>query len=167
MQQTGVVTGDLAELRALDGLRFMGPGMRTHGKAVKGMPYSAEVVSERQQNLADGNQIVRKSSSMSYRDGAGRTRQEVRNDKGETMTITINDAVDGATYILNPRTRTATRFAPNREIGRAAAEAARAHRAIAQGRQAARRAQGNHRAPWRRPGRRNADAIRCEHHHTD
>lgn len=126
VRQTGGITGDLAELRALDGLRFMGPGMRTHGKAVKGMPYSAEVVSERQQNLADGNQIVRKSSSMSYRDGAGRTRQEVRNDKGEVMTITINDAVDGATYILNPRTRTATKVAPNREIGRAAAKAARA-----------------------------------------
>jgi hypothetical protein len=66
----------------------MGPGMRMHGKAVKGMPYGAEVVSERQQNLADGNQIVHKSSSMSYRDGAGRTRQEVLNDKGEVMTIT-------------------------------------------------------------------------------
>jgi hypothetical protein len=126
VQHTRVITRDLTELRALDGMRFMGPGMRMHGKAVKGMPYSAEVVSERQQNLADGNQIVHKTTSMSYRDGAGRTRQEVRNDKGEVLTITIHDAVDGATYVLNPRSKTATKIAANREIGKAAAEAARA-----------------------------------------
>jgi hypothetical protein len=125
-QQTRIVTHDLTELRALEGMRFTGPLMRMHGKAVKDAPYSAEVISERQQNLADGNQIVNKTTSMSYRDRAGRTRQEVRNDKGEVLTITIHDAVDGATYVLNPRAKTATKVALNKEIGKAAAEAARA-----------------------------------------
>jgi hypothetical protein len=124
--RTRIITRDITELRALDGMRFIGPAMRMHGKAVKGMPYSAEVVSERQQNLADGNQIVHRTTSMSYRDGAGRIRQEVRNDKGEVLTITIHDAVDGATYVLNPRTRTATKLAANKEMGKAAGEAARA-----------------------------------------
>jgi hypothetical protein len=122
--RTRVVTHDFSELRALEGMRFMGPGMRMHGKAVKGMPYSAEVISERQQNLADGNQILHKHSSMSYRDGAGRTRQEVRNDKGEVLTVTINDA-DGTTYLLNPRSKSATKIA-RPAIGKAAGEAARA-----------------------------------------
>ncbi|MET0855431.1 MAG: hypothetical protein ABWY27_01665 [Telluria sp.] len=121
-----VVVRDITEVRALEGMRFMGHGMRMHGKAVKGMPYSAEVVSERQQHLADGNQIVRKTSSMSYRDGAGRTRQELRDDKGEVLTITIQDGVDGTAYLLNPRTKTATRLARHGEIGKAAGEAARA-----------------------------------------
>ena len=125
-QQTRIVTHDFSELRALEGMRFTGPAMRMHGQAVKNTPYSAEVVSERQQNLADGNQIVNKTTSMSYRDSAGRTRQEVRDAKGEVLTVTIHDAVDGATYVLNPRTRTATKIAFNKEIGRAAVEAARA-----------------------------------------
>jgi hypothetical protein len=124
--RTRVITRDFTELRALDGMHLMGPGLRMHGKAVKGMPYSAEVVSERQQNLADGNQIVHKTTSMSYRDGAGRTRQEVRNDKDEVLTVTIHDAVDGATYVLIPRTKTATKVARNRELDKAATDAARA-----------------------------------------
>ena len=107
-------------------MRFTGPAMHMHGKAVKDAPYSAEVISERQQNLADGNQIVNKTTSMSYRDSAGRTRQEVRDAKGEVLTVTIHDAVAGATYVLNPRTKTATKIAFDKEIGRAAAEAARA-----------------------------------------
>ena len=125
-QQTRIVTHDLTELRALEGMRFTGPLMRMHGKAVKDAPYSAEVISERQQNLADGNQIVNKTTSMSYRDRAGRTRQEVRSANGEMVTVTIHDSVGGATYVLNPRDKTATKIAMNKEIGKAAAEAARA-----------------------------------------
>jgi hypothetical protein len=83
-------------------------------------------VSERQQHLADGNQIVSKTSSLSYRDSAGRTRQEMRDAKGEVQTITIHDPVDSTTYILSPRTKTATKITVNKEIGKAAAEAARA-----------------------------------------
>ena len=89
-----------------------GAAIRMGGKVVKNAPYSAEVSSERQQNLADGNQIVRKSVSLSYRDSAGRTRQEVRDDKGELRTVTIHDPVTRVTTILNPRNKTATQISP-------------------------------------------------------
>lgn len=125
-QQRRIVTHDMAQMRAIEGMHFAGPAMRMHAKPVKNAPYSAEVVWERQQNLADGNQIANKSTSLSYRDSAGRTRQEVRDAKGEVLTVTIHDAVDGSTYVLNPRTRTATKIAFNKELGKAAGEAARA-----------------------------------------
>jgi hypothetical protein len=96
-----------------------------HGKPVKNAPYTAQVVNERQQNLPDGNQISNKRSSASYRDSAGRTRQEVRDDKGELRAVTINDPVAGATYILHPQDKTATKVPSNHDAMRAAAEAAR------------------------------------------
>ncbi|MFL6659931.1 MAG: hypothetical protein ACJ8GW_17745 [Massilia sp.] len=104
---------------------FAGPLMALHGKPVKNAPYSAEVVAEQQQNLPDGNQIVSKSSSMSYRDSAGRTRQEKRDANGNVRHITINDPVEGTTYLLNPDTRTATKIGPQRDIARLAGEKAR------------------------------------------
>ncbi len=101
-------------------------------KMVKNAPYSAEMVSERTQTLGDGNQIVRKSSSMSYRDSAGRTRTEVRNEDGEVITVSIHDPVEGVRYILRPRDKSAIKVtAPNttviaaREQARAAAAEAR------------------------------------------
>ena len=82
------------------------------GKQVKGSPYSAEVVTETTQVLSDGNRIVRKSSSMLYRDSEGRTRREQSlsfpgDPSGRTLkTVMINDPVAGVTYSLNPDTRT-------------------------------------------------------------
>jgi hypothetical protein len=102
-----------------------GAMMGMSAKPVKNAPYSAETVSERQQNLADGNQIVRTTSSMSYRDAAGRTRQEIRDDKGEVKAVTIRDTVAGVTYILHPQDKTATKVSGNLAMGRAAGEAAR------------------------------------------
>lgn len=108
------------------------------GKLVKNAPYSAEMVSERIQTLGDGNQIVNKSSSMSYRDSAGRTRTEVRGADGEVRSVMINDPVEGARYVLRPRDKSATRIsAPNasaiaaREQARAAAGEARVAAAAA------------------------------------
>ncbi len=96
-------------------------------------PYSALAVTERLQTLADGNQIAERQNTMTYRDGAGRTRREVRDAKGETVAVTINDPVASANVVLHPQTRTATRIADlslaaraAAEKGRAAAEAARA-----------------------------------------
>jgi hypothetical protein len=127
-QETRIITRDFSELHALDGMRFAGPMMHMHGPAVKDAPYSAEVISERQQNLADGNQIVNKTTSMSYRDRVGRTRQDIMSANGEVRAVTIHDPVAGATYILNPQKKTATKIALlDKEIGKAAAEAARAH----------------------------------------
>jgi hypothetical protein len=96
-----------------------------HGKPIKNAPYSAQVVNERQQNLPDGNQIDNKRTSVAYRDSAGRTRQEVRDDKGELRAVTIHDPVAGATYVLHPKDKIATKVPSNPEAVRAAAEAAR------------------------------------------
>jgi hypothetical protein len=86
------------------------PLMRRNAKAVKGAPYSAEAVSERVQNLADGNQIASKSSSMSYRDGMGRTRQETSDAKGELRSVVIHDPVAGTIVTLHPQDKTANKI---------------------------------------------------------
>ncbi|HEX8609784.1 MAG TPA: hypothetical protein VF800_00655 [Telluria sp.] len=109
-----------------DPLRFTGPLMPMHGKAVKNAPYSAEAVSEQLQRLADGNEISRTSSTMNYRDSAGRTRQEIRDADGEVRSVTLYQPADGVTYILNPRQKSATRVADPSAAARAAATAAQA-----------------------------------------
>jgi hypothetical protein len=110
----------------LDSLRIIHRG---HHQPVKNAPYSAQAVSEQLQQLPDGNQIERRTRSASYRDSAGRTRHEVRNDKGEVRTVTIDDPVAGSTWILNPQERSARRL-PSRvdveRIARTARETARA-----------------------------------------
>jgi hypothetical protein len=100
-------------------------GMRAGAKVDKNQPYSAEVISERQQNLADGNQIVSKNVSYSFRDSAGRTRQEMRDDKGELRTVTIRDPLAGATWLLDPKNKTATQIAAPHLMGASVAAAAR------------------------------------------
>lgn len=46
------------------------------GKLVKGAPYTAEVVTEFVQTLAEGNRILRRQATNVYRDSQGRTRKE-------------------------------------------------------------------------------------------
>jgi predicted transcriptional regulator len=104
--------------------------MREAGvRSIKNAPYSAQIVNERQQNLSDGNQIAERHATMAYRDSAGRTRQEVVDAKGELKLITIHDPVAGATWILKPQDRTATKIArlgeSERQAIRKAAEAGR------------------------------------------
>jgi hypothetical protein len=100
---------------------------------IKNAPYSAQMVNERQQNLSDGNQIAERHTTMAYRDNAGRTRQEVLDAKGELRVITIHDPVAGATWILKPQDRTATKIARLGEAGRLAArQAAEASRKAAE-----------------------------------
>jgi hypothetical protein len=111
---------DAGNLQAFQSSAFAGPLMGMRGKPVKNAPYSAQALSEQTQTLTDGNQIASKTSSMSYRDSAGRTRQEVRDAGGAVRSVTINDAVEGVTYILNPDTKSATR------IDRISADKARA-----------------------------------------
>jgi len=101
------------------------------GAVVKNKPYSAEIVSERVQQLADGNQIVNKSSSMSYRDSAGRTRTEVRDELGVIKTVTIYDPVQQEHWNLDPKRKTATRFSLSAEAARASAGIARAEAELA------------------------------------
>jgi hypothetical protein len=74
---------------------------RMGGKVVKGAPYSAEVITETRQMLADGNDISRRKTGAVYRDGEGRTRQET-GPEGKERTIFINDPVKSAHYVLTP-----------------------------------------------------------------
>ena len=144
----GTVTlppGQQAAQRAGDSGSLNGAMLRISTSGiVKNAPYSAEAVSESMQQLADGNQIVSRSSSMQYRDNAGRTRTEVHGDDGKLRTITISDPVDGARWILNPERKTATRIGMTSERARAEADAARA--AAAQARIAAAQARVQARA---------------------
>jgi hypothetical protein len=118
--------------RSRDGIMTaIGPAtftiMRDAGvRSIKNAPYSAQMVNERQQNLPDGNQIADRHTTMAYRDSAGRTRQEVTDAKGELKVVTIHDPVAGATWILKPQDRTATKIGrPNIDAARKAGEAGR------------------------------------------
>jgi TonB family protein len=94
---------------------FISSEMNFEGKAVKGAPYSAEAVNESVQTLADGNRIVRKSTTLLYRDSEGRMRREQdMNNVGPFATggdaprlIFISDPVAGVNYTLDTRTHSA------------------------------------------------------------
>jgi hypothetical protein len=101
---------------------YGGPSIRA-GRTVKNAPYSAEAISENLQQLQDGNQIVRKNSTLHYRDSAGRTRMEVKDSSGAVKTITIHDGEN--TFILHPEKKTAMKVGVPRELARLASEKAR------------------------------------------
>jgi hypothetical protein len=75
-------------------------------KTVKNMPYSAELVIESSQTLADGNHINQKTTGRVYRDGEGRVRREEDRADG-SVEISIVDPVSGVSYSLDSATRTA------------------------------------------------------------
>ena len=84
-------------------------------KIVKGSPFSADAVSESVQVLADGNRIVRNTTSRLHRNGEGRFRREMTNGSGGLLGsvysfgsgVTILDPVVGFRYQLDPTARTA------------------------------------------------------------
>ncbi|MFN0107975.1 MAG: hypothetical protein ACKVZH_03905 [Blastocatellia bacterium] len=94
--------------------------IRFGGKVVKGAPYSAAIVTENVQALADGTRIVNKSEGKFFRDNEGRTRLE------RTLTIAgpfvvsgeapkmvfIYDPIAGVNYMLDERNKIARKFAP-------------------------------------------------------
>jgi hypothetical protein len=91
-------------------MQFISSEFEPIGKAVKGAPYSAEIVSESVQTLSDGNRITHKSTSAIYRDSQGRTRREqnlanlggLAAEDEPLQIIFINDPVAGINYILHP-----------------------------------------------------------------
>lgn len=98
-------------------LMFISSEISFQNKIVKGAPYSAEAVTEHVQTLADGNRIVRKSSSLMYRDADGRTRREQTLSavgpwatEDAPQVILINDPVAGVNYVLRPQDHTAQKF---------------------------------------------------------
>ena len=77
-------------------------------------PYSGVGITEMVQTLADGNRIVRQNTMRYFRDGRGRTRTEFELGavgpvplEGKHTSITINDPVANARYILHPEARQA------------------------------------------------------------
>jgi hypothetical protein len=89
------------------------------GRVVKSAPYSADVVTETTQTLADGNHIRQSSTAKVYRDTEGRTRREqslntlggLAPSSNLPQVVFINDPVAGFNYALNPQNRTATKSA--------------------------------------------------------
>ena len=82
--------------------------MAVQGKITKGAPYTADTVTESVHALADGNRIVRRTTSHVSRDSEGRTRTEETGAQGVQM-VSISDPVSGETWMLDPQTRTASR----------------------------------------------------------
>lgn len=74
------------------------------GPVISGAPYSADVVNESVQTLADGNRIVDKNTTKQYRDSQGRERRELG------MMITITDPVAKVRYTLHPETKSADKM---------------------------------------------------------
>jgi hypothetical protein len=78
---------------------------------VKGVPYSAEIVTEFVQTLSDGNRIVQRKTARVYRDGQGRIRRE-DDLPGGAAAISILDAVAGTAFTLDPAKRVARETSP-------------------------------------------------------
>src|ERR1035441_6430535 len=99
------------------GPRLVGAEAGRQGPVVKGAPFSADLITESTQALADGNHIHQTSTSRLYRDGEGRTRREQSLDGLGVLApnanlppvVFINDPVAHVNYALSPSARTATR----------------------------------------------------------
>ena len=106
-----------------------GPHIRMHfgdhfgldeGKVVKGVPFSAQAVTEHTQTLSDGNHIHVTHNASLFRDSEGRVRREMTITGMAPLSATtnapkfimINDVVAGVRYILNPDTKTANKMPP-------------------------------------------------------
>jgi hypothetical protein len=99
--------------------RSIGPGAfgseQMQPNSIKGAPYSADVVTETTQVLADGNRIVNRQTGSVARDSQGRTRHDTGIQMlgpaaatGKPMKITmIHDPVAQVTYTLESATKTA------------------------------------------------------------
>ena len=84
------------------------------GSPVQGAPYSATIVNESIQTLADGNRIVQRSTGTTARDSQGRTRQDTALPPIGNMSaanaphiVFIQDPVAQTAYTLNLTDKTA------------------------------------------------------------
>jgi len=108
------------------GARLLGAEAGMPGRVVKNAPYSADLVTETTQVLADGNRIHQTSTAHVYRDSEGRTRREPSLNSLSTLApnshfpsvIFINDPVGGVNYALSANNKTATRSPGPRPGGR-------------------------------------------------
>lgn len=90
-------------------------------KMVKNAPFSADAVSESVQTLADGNRIVRNSTSKLYRNSEGRFRREMTGGSGGVLgslytygqNVTLLDPVGGFRYMIDPNLKTTRQIVIN------------------------------------------------------
>jgi ferric-dicitrate binding protein FerR (iron transport regulator) len=95
------------ERRLTTALKAMaGVHVSVETKVVTGAPYTADATSESVQVLADGNRIVRRTTSRVYRDGKGRTRRETLGPDGQIRAIVISDPAAGKSFAVDPGTNT-------------------------------------------------------------
>jgi hypothetical protein len=69
-------------------------------RTIKNAPFSAEAISESVQTLADGNRIVRSSTTKLYRNSEGRFRREVNGGSGGVFSTSFS--FGNGTTILDP-----------------------------------------------------------------
>jgi hypothetical protein len=101
------------------GVRFLGAEAGVPARVVKNAPYSADLITETTQMLADGNRLHQTTTARVYRDSQGRTRREQSLSGLGALTgrarlprvVFINDPVAGVNYALNPEDHTASRSA--------------------------------------------------------
>jgi hypothetical protein len=74
-------------------------------RVVTGAPYSAEVVTESIETLADGNRIVHRTTGRVYRDGEGRVRREEDRGAGQAPGVSITDPVARLSYSCDPENK--------------------------------------------------------------
>jgi hypothetical protein len=93
------------------------------GEPVENAPYSAEIVNEVTQELADGNRIERRTTGAVARDGRGRVRREHQLaaigpvvPEGDVRMVTISDPVARVHYSLDPVRKVAMRSRPPRKV---------------------------------------------------
>jgi hypothetical protein len=86
------------------------------GEPIDNAPYSAEIVNDITQPLADGNRIERRTTGAVARDSHGRVRRENQLaaigpvvPRGSARMVTISDPVAGVFYSLDPVRRVALR----------------------------------------------------------
>jgi hypothetical protein len=109
-----------------EGILGAGPGSRA---LVTGAPYSAVETVQRQQTLANGNQISTKGQSTVYRDSQGRIRTEetitpaASSGKAARTIVTIFDPVAGSRSVLDSSTMTARQSTLPNFAGRAGGNA--------------------------------------------
>lgn len=100
------------------GIRLLGAQPGRPQRVVKGAPYTADVSTEIDRTLADGNKIHQVITERMYRDSEGRTRREtslagigIKAPGGGPQLAFIDDPVAGASYALDLGAHTATRMA--------------------------------------------------------
>jgi hypothetical protein len=79
---------------------------------IKGAAFSAQVVVENNQTLANGVHVAQKLTGALYRDSEGRTRQELPRTGGPELVL-INDSTAGVLYHLNVIRHTAVKVSVN------------------------------------------------------